>query len=101
MTAQSAPSWTWGRKRVYSVLAKPAGKRSGAKLCSTLFPARESPEAALAEVLRMATASATFRTAWQGWQFVVVDLSEMVEITAAGVVQRYLNETRVEKKGGR
>lgn len=92
-----SPAFTWGVKRVYSVLAKPAGSRSGGRLCTSLFPASESPEQALDQVTRMALTNARFREVWKGYQFLVVDLSEIVEVTEGAVVQRHLNE-RVSKE---
>lgn len=87
-----SPGFTWGKKRVYSVLAKPAGSRSGGKLCTSLFPASETPEQALDRVTQMAVTNARFREVWKGYQFLVVDLSEIVEVTEGAVVQRHLNE---------
>jgi len=92
----STPGFTWGRKRVWAVLAKPAGSRSGGKLCTSLFPVSETAEQALDRVTQMAVTNRKFREVWSGWQFFAVDLSEIVEVTPVGVVQRHVNE-RVEK----
>lgn len=96
MGSKSAPGFTWGKRRVYSVMAKPLGRRSGAKLCSSLFSASQTPEEALDKVTLMASTSAEFRRVWSGWQFFPVDLSELIEVTPAGIVLRHVNE-RVEK----
>lgn len=95
-----APGFTWGKKRVWGVLAKPAGSRSGGRLCTSLFPASETSEQALDRVTQMAVTSPKFREVWKGWQFFAVDLSEIVEVTEAAVVQRHLNE-QVRKEGSR
>lgn len=92
MSGQSTPGFTWGKRRVWSVMAKPVGRRSGAKLCTSLFPASESPEQALDRVTQMAVTSPKFREVWSGWQFFAVELSEIVEVTPAAVVQRHINE---------
>lgn len=92
----NAPSFTWAKRRVYSVMAKPVGSRSGGKLCTSLFPASESPEQALDRVTQMALTNAKFREVWKGWQFFAVDLSEIVEVTEGAVVQRHLNERVVK-----
>ena len=73
-------------------MAKPVGRRSGAKLCSSLFSASESPEEAMNKVLAMAVGNARFREVWAGYQFLAVDLSETIEVTPGGVVQRHINE---------
>ena len=96
MTSQSTPGFTWARKRVWSVMAKPVGRRSGGKLCSSLFSASETAEQALDKVAIMASSNAEFRRVWGGWQFFPVDLSELIEVTPGGVVLRHINE-RVEK----
>lgn len=95
-----APSFTWGKRRVWGVLAKPSGSRSGGKLCTTLFPASRSPEEALDRVVRAAVQSPGFRQRWQGWQFLAVELGEMVEVGADAVVRRHVNEqVKMEGKG--
>ena len=87
-----APSFTWGKRRVWGVLAKPSGSRSGGKLCTSLFPASQSPEEALDRVVRAAVQHPSFREAWKGWQFLAVELGEMVEVGADAVVRRHVNE---------
>lgn len=94
------PAFTWGKRRVWGVLAKPAGSRSGGKLCTTLFSASQSPEEALDKVVRAAVQSSSFRETWRGWQFLAVELGEMVEVGVDAVVHRHVNEqSKMEGKG--